>query len=97
MSTPAIRWTRRALRRLEQIGEHISNDSPRAAERAVARIINAVATLSEYPEMGRAGRVKGTRELPLADLHYIVAYRTKPSVVEILTIIHTAQKWPEQF
>ncbi|WP_016918795.1 hypothetical protein [Methylocystis parvus] len=39
--------------------------------------------------------MKGTRELPLAELPYIVAYRVKSDGVEILTIIHTAQKWPD--
>ncbi|WP_457795755.1 type II toxin-antitoxin system RelE/ParE family toxin [Methylocystis sp. S23] len=95
MSLRAVRWTRRALRRLEQIGEYISKDNPQAASRVAARITSAGAALADYPEMGRTGRVKGTRELPLVDLPYIVAYRVKKSDVEILTIIHTAQKWPD--
>lgn len=95
MSSRSVVWTRRALKRLEQIGVYISEDSPQAASRVVARISSATAALTDYPEMGRAGRVKGTRELPLTELPYIVAYRVKARHIEILTIIHTAQKWPD--
>ena len=93
--TRTIRWTVRAVRRLDQVGAHIARDDPQAAARVVARIVSAVGLLSEQPAMGRVGRVPGTRELVFADVPYIVPYRVGPDVVEILTVMHTAQKWPE--
>lgn len=71
MSRHTIRWTRRALRRLDQIGAHIAKDTPFAAARVVARIISAADLLAEHPAMGRVGRVSETRELALADIPYI--------------------------
>ena len=43
--------------------------------------------------MGRVGRIRGTWEGVLSDISYIIAYRVGEDV-EILTIIHTSQRWP---
>lgn len=93
MSVKRIRWTLRALRRLDEIGEYISKDNPDAAERVVARIISAVDTLSAISASGRIGRIRGTRELVLPDISYIIPYRIGQDI-EIITVIHTSQKWP---
>ncbi|WP_214474471.1 type II toxin-antitoxin system RelE/ParE family toxin [Mesorhizobium sp. dw_380] len=94
MSRKTIRWTKRALRRLDEIGAHIEKDSPEAAARVIARILSATELLTQQPAMGRVGRIKATRELVLADIPYIVPYRVSRDVVEILTVMHAAQQWP---
>lgn len=38
----------------------------------------------------------GTRELVLAKIPYIIAYRVAENDIEILTVMHTAQRWPKQ-
>ncbi|MDX8444185.1 type II toxin-antitoxin system RelE/ParE family toxin [Mesorhizobium captivum] len=91
-----IRWTRRALRRLDQIGVYIENDNPGAAARVVARIVSSAGNLAEQPAMGRVGRIKGTRELVLTDIPYIIPYRVVGGEIEILTVMHAAQQWPLQ-
>ena len=52
--------------------------------------------LSEYPKIGRRGRAAGTRELVIARTPFIVVYRVrqKPERVEIIRVLHGAQKWP---
>lgn len=94
MSGQTLRWTRRAVRRLDQIGDYIAKDDPEAAARVVARIVSAVDNLTNHPAMGRVGRIKGTREYVFADIPYIIAYRVKPELIEIITVIHGAQRWP---
>jgi addiction module RelE/StbE family toxin len=94
MTAPNLRWTRRAVRRLDQIGAYIAKDNPDAAAQIVTRIVSAVENLSSYPSMGRPGRIKGTREYVFADIPYVIAYRLQSGVVEIITVIHGAQKWP---
>ncbi|HWU62682.1 MAG TPA: type II toxin-antitoxin system RelE/ParE family toxin [Ensifer sp.] len=89
-----IRWTRRALRRLEQTGAYISAHNPNAANKVLNRIVTATDALASQPETGREGRVKGTRELVLPDVSYIIAYRVTEVSVDILTVVHTARRWP---
>ncbi|MDJ0447500.1 type II toxin-antitoxin system RelE/ParE family toxin [Methylocystis sp. JR02] len=96
MSHRTIRRTKRALRRLDQIGAYILEDNPAAAARVVARIVSAVDSLAEHPAMGRTGRLTGTRELVLADIPYIIPYRVTRNDVEILTVMHAAQEWPQE-
>ena len=50
--------------------------------------------LAEHPQIGREGRVKGTRELIIGHTPYIAVYRVKKKEVEILHILHGAQRWP---
>lgn len=94
MSARTVRRTRRALRRLDEIGAHISLDDPGAAGRVVARIASSVLALTEQPALRRVGRLNGTRELVLVDIPYIIAYRVTLHDVEVLTILHTTQQWP---
>ena len=56
-------------------------------------MVEAVKYLGGYPASGRPGRVPGTREQVI--LRYIVAYRVKDGVVQVLRILHAARKWPE--
>ena len=90
-----LRWTRRALMRLDQVGSYIEKEDPQAAARVIARLVSSVDLLTEQPAMGRVGRIKGTRELVFADIPYIIPYRVQPTTIEILTVMHAAQKWPD--
>lgn len=89
-----IRWTRRAVRRLDEIGEYISKDSAIAAAQVTQRILSAVEALADLPDMGRVGRIPDTRELVLTDISYIIPYRPGTEYIDILTVMHTRQKWP---
>ena len=91
----SLRWTRRALMRLDQVGSYIEKEDPQAAARVIARLVSSVDLLTEQPAMGRVGRIKGTRELVFADIPYIIPYRVQPTTIEILTVMHSAQKWPD--
>jgi toxin ParE1/3/4 len=68
-----------------------------AAARMVERIASAVDQLARYPALGRPGRVPGTRELVISGTPYIVPYRVRRDVVEILRVFHAARKWPAKF
>ena len=92
-----VRWTRRALRALDGIATYIAQDSPAAAGRILARVESAVTQLASHPSMGRSGRVAGTRELVVPGTPFIVPYRVRDEAVEILTVLHSARRWPEEF
>lgn len=93
--TRGVRWTRRARRRLDEIGSRISEDNPPAATRVVAAIAYGIAQLREAPSRGRPGRIQNTRELVIVGTPYLVAYRVHTNDIEILTIQHGAQLWPD--
>ncbi len=90
-------WTRRALHKLDSIGAKIYSDNPDASERVTKRIVQSADVLLEYPEIGRVGRIEKTRELVLSDIPYILPYKITENYISILTILHTAQKWPNTF
>ena len=90
-----LEWTSRAIRRVEEIGVYFAKDSPTAAERVTTRLQAAPESLSTHRAIGRTGRITGTRELLLADIPYIIAHRVTETSVEVLTVMHTSQRWPE--
>jgi toxin ParE1/3/4 len=51
--------------------------------------------LIDQPEIGRPGRIGGTRQLVISR-SFIVIYRVHQNIeqVEILRLVHGAQKWP---
>jgi toxin ParE1/3/4 len=92
-----IIWTKPAARALESIQDYIARDNQRAAWEVAQRIRHAVLQLEEHPKLGRTGRVRGTLELVVPGLPYIVPYRVKGKEVQILSVFHTARKWPGEF
>ncbi len=92
-----LRWTRRAERDLDEIAGYIGQDSPAAAARVVLELIDHVeASLPGHPAIGRPGRVLGTRELVIGGLPYIVPYRVRENDIEILRVLHTSRRWPNE-
>ena len=92
-----VKWLRRALANLSDEAEYIAKDSPDAAKHVVTMIIESTERLRKYPAMGRPGRVVGTRELVISGTPYIVPYRVRGGVIELLRVFHGARKWPSHF
>lgn len=90
-----VRWTPTALRDLESLHDYIAEDHAAAAGTIVDSILDGIAALGRHPEMGRAGRVAGTRELVIAP--YVAAYRARRTDIEVVVIIHGARRWPHRF
>lgn len=90
-------WTLPAIQDLEAIQDYIADRRPAAATRLAKRIFDQTkALLAKNPNVGRLGRLSGTRELVVSRTPYIVVYRVGARV-EILAIIHGARDWPESF
>jgi toxin ParE1/3/4 len=92
-----ISWRQRALEDLEAARKFIAADNPRASRRVLETILAAVFRLSTTPEIGRPGRVAGTRELVVPRTPYIVAYSVVNDEVVILDVLHGARQWPDIF
>ena len=92
-----IRWMPLAEQDLEAAYEYVRQDNENAAKQLVARIFSAVGVLTRYPLTGREGRVQGTRELAVARTPYVIAYRIRQDEIQILAVLHGAQRWPTTF
>jgi toxin ParE1/3/4 len=89
-----IRWLKTAVKtRFAQL-DYIAKENPSAVLRLDEDIERQIARLADNPEAGRAGRVQGTRELVIARTPFIAVYRVKARRVEILRVLHGAQRWP---
>ena len=86
-----LKWTKTALRSVDEIAGYIAKDNPKRATSFVVELQEAVTKLQVHPGMGRAGRVPGTRELVLHK-NYIAIYRVRGEGVEILRLHHAARK-----
>jgi toxin ParE1/3/4 len=91
-----ILWTSQGSEQLAAAYNFILAENPSAAEKQLEIVLRAVEQLVNFPEMGRPGRVDGTRELVIHGTPYIVAYRLKGATVRILALIHGARRWPKK-
>lgn len=90
-----IRWTDLALDDFTRICDHSnSNFGPTRGRRTALQIYGAVDALADFPHIGRIGRKAGTSELVIRGLPFLVVYRLKNETIEIVRILHGAQKWP---
>jgi addiction module RelE/StbE family toxin len=90
-------WSRRAIRHLVSLREFIAKDSEQSAALVAKRILDAIELLRTQPEMGRPGRVLGTRELVVSGTPYIIPYRIRHERLELVAVFHGRQKWPAKF
>ena len=85
-----LRWTNRALGRLDSIAAYIAKDSPTRAKTFTQELRKKVDILKSQ-QIGTAWKVFGTRQYVLHP-NYIAIYTVKGSEVHILTILHSAQE-----
>jgi toxin ParE1/3/4 len=89
-----IVWSPRAIRHLIHLRAYIQKDSEQNTALIAPRILQAVELIQTQPEMGRAGRVLGTRELIIPDTPYLIPYRVRRDRLELIAVFHGRQKWP---
>jgi len=92
-----LRYTRKAFGHLVEIHAYTEQEWPGTSQEVGKAIEQAVRQLLQHPELGRFGRVEGTRELIVPRLPFIVAYRVSESHVDVLAILHAARRWPSSF
>lgn len=91
-----IEWLPKARLELAAQLDYIERDSLQAALTVARRVRDQAAQLAAFPELGRAGRKRGTRELVIGSTSLIVVYRVRPKLarLEIIRVLHAAQQWP---
>jgi toxin ParE1/3/4 len=89
-----LEWTQPAFEDIQEAGRYIALDDPQAAKRIAERVREAVEYLVDQPNIGRPGRVQGTRELVISGTPFIAVYWVRGDVVQILRLLHHAKQWP---
>nr|WED68580.1 type II toxin-antitoxin system RelE/ParE family toxin [Pectobacterium colocasium] len=92
-----IKWLRKAAANLEAEYLYIAQDNPQAASQFVDEVQRLTELLPQQPAMGRSGRVPGTRELVLTHYPYIIPYRVKDNMLQILRVFHTHRRLPSKW
>ena len=91
-----IAWSPEAVEDLVSLRAYIAEDNPAAARRTVQHLVESIEQLlPDNPQIGRAGRVPGTRELVIPRSPYIVPYRLQRTTIQILRVYHAARRWPD--
>ena len=88
-------WTRLALEDRRAIREYVASDNPSAAVGLDELLSEKAAHLIDHPDLGRPGRVSGTREL-VAHRNYILIYDVADDLVRVLRVLHAARQWPPE-
>lgn len=76
--------------------DYVAQNSIQAARAVATQIERQTSQLVLFPELGRAGRQPGTRELVISRTPLVVVYRVQPTQdrIEIIRVLHTSQQWP---
>jgi toxin ParE1/3/4 len=86
-------WTPEAEQDRDDVWDYIATDNVAAAARMDELFSDVVAQLADFPLMGRAGKIAGTRELVLHESYRLV-YEVEGETVWVLALVHTARRWP---
>ncbi|WP_374209579.1 type II toxin-antitoxin system RelE/ParE family toxin [Sinorhizobium meliloti] len=73
--------------------DHLAEDNPSAPFDMWDEIERQVQRLRDFPHSGRAGRIPKTRELVVTGTPFVVIYMVGENV-EVIRVLHGAQKWP---
>jgi toxin ParE1/3/4 len=94
-----IVWLDQADQDMFNTVEWLKERNPIAAKRITQLIYLQLKQLRQYPQLGRIGKIEGTRELVIHQTRYIAAYSVDLSknIIEILALIHESQQWPAEF
>jgi addiction module RelE/StbE family toxin len=88
-----VRWLPKATANLANIIEYIAERNIFAASNLQEHIERVISELPKHPYLYRVGKVVGTREI-VVHPNYVVVYRVRPAIIEIIAVLHTRQKYP---
>ena len=84
-------WREPALADLERIDQWLDSFESGKPEATRKKIGAAIALLERLGDIGRPGRVAGTREIAVRKAPYLIAYQIVDDVIEVLAVYHMAQ------
>jgi addiction module RelE/StbE family toxin len=92
----SVRYTRDALRDLDQISAYIARHNVNAAADFLASVETVVARLERFPRSAPETEMKGVRGTPALHLPYIIFYSIEDHGITIHYVRHAARLRPWQ-
>lgn len=89
-----VRWLAKAAASLDYTLTYVATENPAAAENLRSEIERVVENLALFPRIGRFGSDFDTYRLPISRTPYVLHYRIVRDEVQMLRLMHHAQKWP---
>ena len=90
-------WSPRAIGHLADLRAYSARENPGAAAHTARTLLAAVDCLAALANLGRPGRVSGTRELVVPGTRYVIPYRVRGVArLEIIAVFHGRQRWPKR-
>ncbi len=90
-----VQWTLEAERDLDEIlAYYLEHAGMGVAQDIYARIKAQVGSLTMFPHRCRPGRVADTKEYVITRLPYIAVVDIGEDTVYVLSVVHTARKYP---
>lgn len=90
-----VRWSAQARHDRLAIWDYIAAENRDAAIRIDQAFSDTARRLADFPFIGHAGLVAGTRELS-PHRNYRLVYEVRDDIVWILAIVHAARRWPPE-
>jgi len=81
-----LRWTPRAVADLEEISDYLVAASPQTWDHLLSRIERLSEMILDFPLMGKAGLVPGTREFVVSGTPWILVFQVKEDAVVIVSV-----------
>ena len=88
-----LQWRPLSLVDRDAIMEYIGQDNPTAAIDLDLEFEAKAEDARRRPKLYKPGRMQGTREIVVRP-NYVMVYRVTGDLVEVLRVLHAAQKWP---
>jgi toxin ParE1/3/4 len=85
-----LRYTRRALRQLFAILDHLVRHSPQGAACVARRLAEAISILKLQPRIGVSTQRPGFRRFILSPYPYVVLYKPTQTAVVMHSVRHLA-------
>lgn len=90
----SVRYTRDALRDLDQISSYLADHDPAVAAALLDAVDAVVARLARFPFSAQATEMPGVRAAPVLRYPYIVFYTAEAGDVVIHYVRHAARLRP---
>lgn len=87
--------SRAALADFDHLYDGIAKHNKRAAAKVLRSLDTAIQRLADHPQMGRPYRHKRIRLRLLIHGDYLVFYRERPGVIELVRVLHGKQNVPD--